>query len=416
MSELDDPAIQAAIAEGAKWPDRPVVCTFAARLPFPLGLSDGGTHKLDLIGDYMSDESEATFPGPPYVQVRICNLPTGGLQLEPATSEQAIRSLYGTELGGLAGQVGESYDQWVSLETPSPRLSIDSPKDAAYPFHRCLRVLDLFLRSHNLAFRDPHVHPLASQELSPVVFVGEYEPDRSKWTYKFPVLIHPGRLPQFSQRKSQFGTEQNALAWGFRQLLTANPFVASILLGVRADRAVLRGDYTDHFISMQTAVESRLYAIWALLLVDGDERSEVIKKRLSGDTSFRSLVATILPKLLGGSWDVTKTGTPAGEYWQKLYLLRNRVVHVGYEPSANEAEAARTAYDHLRAFLRERLWARRHIYPRAAFALIGGERTREDPSFERKVEVFKAERAPFFLPWDEARRVSSGDDRQRIGE
>ena len=78
MSELDNESIQAAIAAGAKWPDRPVVCTFAAKLPFPLGLVDGGAHKLALIGDYISDESTASFPGPPYVQIRICNVPGCG--------------------------------------------------------------------------------------------------------------------------------------------------------------------------------------------------------------------------------------------------------------------------------------------------------------------------------------------------
>jgi len=277
-------------------------------------------------------------------------------------------------------------------------------------------VLGIFLRSHILVFHDPQVYPVATQELGPVVLVGEYEADGSEWKFKFPLLMHPERLPAFGAQRTRFGSEAAALQWGQAQILAGNPFVQSMLLAVRAYRSGRsRGDYRDEVLSLQTAMESRLYATWQMLLVDQGLTRDQLAQKLSSDRPFRSVLLSILPKLLGlgGSWDSTDLKAPLGAYWQSVYLLRNRIVHAAYEPSSTEADKARSSYDGLRHFIRERLWARRREYPRSVVAVIGtdGMRARNwnDPSFEKRLRQLAAEPTPYFWPWDAAGRAKPSD-------
>ncbi len=319
--------------------------------------------------------------------------------------------MYGVELP--SSQVdalpGLAYEQWISMETPSARLSLEKVEDAAYPFHRCVGVLGFFLRSHNFVFHDPHVYPVSTQELGNVVYIGEYEIGGRAWHYRSSMLMHPGRLPAYKPYETRFKSESEAIAWGARALALGRPFSRSVQLVLRAERASgIRGDGADAVVGLQTALESRLYETWRLLLVDKGESAADIERRVAAETSFRSLLLTILPQFLGGSWNRTDKESAVGACWEKLYLLRNRVVHVGHEPSVYEFQAGRDAYDRLRHFVRERVWERRFLYPRTTLAVIGRDgmaaRGWSDPNFDRRIEQFLAEPAPYFLPWDIAGR------------
>ena len=397
------------LARATDWPDHPVVCTFAFRLPFALRLPDGYEHKIELLADYLDSNEAALFPGRPFVRIRIHNASTEGLQMEPATTHAALQALYGEVDLPEHGPFGDAYEQWVSLETPSPLLQSERGDDPPYMFHRALSVFDLLLRSHNLVFRDAHVYPIATQDLGFVMFIGEYEPGGDEWTYKQWMMMHPERLPIFNQLETTFLTHRDALDWGLAEIANGNPFVRPVLLFLRADRAGrIRGDLTEHVIALQTTVEGRLYATWRVLLVDKGLASADIENEIGSDTPYKSLVVTVLPRLLGGRWDVTAPGTPVGEYWTALYELRNRIVHAGYEPLLFEAEKAKTAYDHLRVFVRERVWERRRDYPRTAIAIFGRAHIRNqlppDEPFRQSVDTIVAERTPLFLPWDVAGR------------
>jgi hypothetical protein len=43
-------------------------------------------------------------------------------------------------------------------------------------------------------------------------------------------------------------------------------------------------------------------------------------------------------------------------------MLRNRVVHAGYQPAPLEAEEARSAWEQMRQFARDRVWERRRRF------------------------------------------------------
>ena len=57
-------------------------------------------------------------------------------------------------------------------------------------------------------------------------------------------------------------------------------------------------------------------------------------------------MVTHVPKLLDLSVDIEDASTPWGRWWRDGYELRNRVVHGGHRPNANEAmEAVSSSMD-----------------------------------------------------------------------
>jgi hypothetical protein len=397
------------LADQPRWPDHPVICTFATRLPFPLRLEDNSWHAIVLTSEYVDKElADSLFPGPAYVRIRVCNQPLTSHSIYAITTGDALGRLYGYE-GEIPSWSPEgAYDQWISLETPSLRLTGDGDEDHAYHFHRCLGILDLWLRSHNIMFREPQVYPVSAHDLDPVVFVGQYEHDGT-WSLQTEMLVHPTRLPNYAELDKRGRSHADGLREGMAHLVHGHPMVTPERFAIRSLRAgEIRGDRVDEVVSLQTALESRLYGTWRSLLIDRGWSSEQLSSLFGVDGNYKALVTTILPRLLKGRWDVTAPGTVVGEYWKNLYMLRNRIVHGGYEPSIREAEAARQSYDDLRYFIRERAWDNRADYPRSALTVIGRNMMQkngwEDAKFERNIEELIAEPNPWYWPWDLAGR------------
>jgi hypothetical protein len=147
-----------------------------------------------------------------------------------------------------------------------------------------------------------------------------------------------------------------------------------------------------------------------MLLVDQGKASHEIDQAMQAEKLYKSLIVTTLPQLLGGRWDVKAPGTPVGDYWTKLYLLRNRVVHGGYEPSSEDARQAHEVHGGLREYVKERLWERRRRFPRTLISLVARDefvrRGWRDPWLDERVAEMSTEPAPHWLPADQAGRRS----------
>lgn len=413
MLEGVSPELQTQLDAQKRWPDHRIICTFAFKLPYALRLPDGSTFMMVMSEEqFSSPEDAAVFGEQPWVRVRLHNHPFEGIDAWPNDASDVLRDLYGVGVERPDSlplwAAGEAYEQWVSLETPSGRLVGENEDDQAYHFHRCLRYLDVFVQSHMLAFRDSRVHPISTPELSPLVFVGKYELGEGDWALDIAMLTHPEAMPEYTEHvadESHIAVLESALI----QLRVNNPFVTATFLALRADDAHrVRGDFVDAVVSMETAMESRLFALWRCLLVDLGYTDGEISTAVTADTPYRTLLVTTLPTLLGGRWDVSAIGTPVGNYWSDLYELRNRIVHAGYRPNIVEADRAKRAHDALRRFIRERLWERRSVYLRTVALYVSPDVMEqfgwEDAGAKRRAEKFQQEPAPFFAPWDIAGR------------
>ena len=120
-----------------------------------------------------------------------------------------------------------------------------------------------------------------------------------------------------------------------------------------------------------------MFDTYTMLLVDDGNSKQEIDQQLASEPAFATLVKTLLKDKLGGHWDPTLLATPVGRYWEKLYQVRNDVVHRGFEPHFGHAEEARDAYVGLVDFVASRVREKARRYPRTLLALVGEEGLRE---------------------------------------
>lgn len=103
---------------------------------------------------------------------------------------------------------------------------------------------------------------------------------------------------------------------------------------------------------------------------------------------------------LGGSWGIDAPG-PIARWFRDISGVRNRVVHGGYEPSLEEARAAREAVQELETYLADRVANKASSLPRTALVLPGADGLRrrgrwtsqidqlqQDPSGVQWIETF----------------------------
>jgi len=389
----------------------PLVVTFTAQLPFPLGLKDDGYYFFGVAGTWTDPDAAVKFGEQAVVTIRVCNIPISSNDPWPVHASEVMNKLYRFDSPEeFNNQVpsDHAYEQWVSLETPNIRLDTEDQRDEGFAFHRCLAVLNRFLQAHYMAYHDVRVRTVTTRNLEAVVFRGAYTfTDQQEWHFIGPMYMHPDAFPDNPSPRDP-SEALNELVVAYQQL-DIQPFLNSAEWFRRALYARrYSGDHVDVVVSLQVSMESMLYATWTMLLVDQGKTSSEIAGTVNSDTRYRSLLVTILPSLLGGRWDTNAVDTPVGKYWHRLYLLRNEIVHRGHRASWPEAEAAHEAYVELREFINERLWQRHEVFPRTLLAKVGipGLRRRgwNSPRMEEFINSERAEPRLFYLPRDLAGR------------
>lgn len=390
--------------------NEPVVLTFTFRLPFSLGIEDTGSHQIFLADSWSDPDDVAHFGRTPMVRFRVRNQPMSGESFWPSQAGEVLQSLYDCDATGSEfdwSPVEGLCEQWVTLETPSARLVTEKEDDGAYAFHRAFASFNGFLTAFDLAVSDSRISVVSTHEIGPLMFLGAIKGDGS-WEPLGEMMMHPESFPSLAEPVS-FDSIEGQLESAMRDLRYGRLFLLSNLWHSRAIRALMyRGDNTDAVVSLQTAVESMMYDLMRGLLVDSDKVSGSIELKIR-DIPYRSLLLRELAPRLGGSWDLgAKSGGALARYWHSLYLLRNRVVHAGYEPTNPESEEALGSFFEIREHVSRLLWKRYPRYPRTLVAKVGVNglvrRGWMTPRVRADCERFKAEVFPFYLAKDKAGR------------
>ncbi len=343
------------------------------------------------------------------MNIRIFNLKLSGGDLLFANMDRALMQFYGEEMPpAQGGEDFKAYEQWVSLETPGGLLQGENPDDQAYAFHRSLGALNHFLMALEVATGDRRIRRLDSHDLRPAMFIGAYAQDK-KWHPISSMMMHPDAIPEWFTTDPNATVDMTRVNAAFAAMANAQPYLAARRWRVRAQRAIrYDGDPADSVISFQIAAESLLYETWRMLLVDEGLLEADIEAEMSKDIPFKSLLTKLLPQKLGGNWDVTRASSPISQYWNDLYLVRNKIIHAAYEPHGGDAEKAEGAYQGLRDFLHDRLHANYKTFPRTFFVRLGTEGIQKLGWMTKWMEQFMADVATepgeYFWPRDKAGR------------
>lgn len=160
-----------------------------------------------------------------------------------------------------------------------------------------------------------------------------------------------------------------------QQVADGGPFVAAVDL--RREAKVLfehDGKYRMAALTFAMASEVLLDGLLMALLWEEGADPSVAQHMFSYQASLRSRVLSEYSSRLKGSWQKGKGAV--GDYLRDVVQLRNRIAHVGYEPTEAEARRARDASLQLETHIGNRLRspAIQRRYPRTAVLFCGADR------------------------------------------
>lgn len=379
------------------------LATYLLRLPFNLALDPNKVQLISLSSAASDGNVEEITVG-----FRFLRLPTGGTRYFPQRLTQAVNAVYAVELDlddpDALYEPDIAYETWVSAETPVRRVA----GELEYPartLERCLQALWRLMTGYRLSTRDPNVFPVGPASVDKTMVVGVRVPGRP-WRQLTTILMRPeSGIHSFPGVLSaqQYGAFQDAVGLVSRD----HPFVRGKDLELAAQRqAYARDDLPAAIISLQTAMESTLFDLWRISLVDNGRTRQEIEQIAIEDTSFKPLLTTVTPPILGGNWDLTDVRTPAGAYWQAAYQLRNEVIHSAANVQEYQYEAALDAHRALIRFIAERLLQRWRQLPRTLLAFGRARGFPEGLSPSRKARQVLDELAsapePYWIPPSES--------------
>jgi hypothetical protein len=384
------------------------LATYLFRLPFGLGLDPDENHIIQ------TTDVEAATRGRPeaecvtWVNFRLARLATGGDRYFPQSINSAAQYFYEQDIPiedpDARFAPDKAYELWVSAETPLARFP-GEPHIHARTLERCFRSLDTLLRAYRLATRDPSIYPLGPASINKMVPVGVRDVDGG-WHYVMTLIMRPeSGIPAYPT--SMTPQQMAAFVGAVQGLALGHPFLRGKDLELTAYRqAFALDDLTAAIVSLQTAMESTLFELWHLTMVDSRMTRSEIETETQSDKPFKTLLTRLIPSLLGGRWNLKSEETPVGRYWRSLYQLRNSVVHSGDIPQEWQFSEARSAYNELIVYLAERLLINWHKYPRTLAAFGHARGLPPGMSLPKEAEgviaSIMSEPKPFWWPRDSA--------------
>ena len=133
-----------------------------------------------------------------------------------------------------------------------------------------------------------------------------------------------------------------------------NSIVASLLLGVAAETVL------DELLLMMLwedgALPKDVHELW---------------KHESSDTTFKRVESDLYSSRLGGEWSSYAKGSVIRKWRYKILELRNKIAHIGYEPTQEEMQEGFDTLIELVSFTADRLCENITNYPICADVIVG---------------------------------------------
>jgi hypothetical protein len=137
---------------------------------------------------------------------------------------------------------------------------------------------------------------------------------------------------------------------------SSRPFLPILDFMVSSRAALARGQNAQCVIDATTGIELLVNTV----ILEVGPRKDAARysgSRLANilDAGFKNRLLDHYAKLLGVSPDISAEHDEIGRWWNRCYLLRNRVAHNGYRPSDAEAVDAVVTSEQLNHWTGSRL-------------------------------------------------------------
>ena len=234
----------------------------------------------------------------------------------------------------------------VTLCIVGPEFKFDSYKkegveltlsnEHSYFFDKSLDHLNAIIIAYSIHFQDEYVYQITKFDLPP--FCGYELINTIDWSVESILFALHSKI---DVEIEEITPKQCNALHSFSNHIITNEYM--FLLPEKylllARNRLNKGLFSEAVTFAQTAVEVKIKRLFYYFLeTEGLNENEI--SEAMENTSFMSMIKKEMSKRLGGVWDVTKEGSEIRNWYDRCYLLRNRVVHIGYNPELNEVEQA----------------------------------------------------------------------------
>jgi hypothetical protein len=217
-------------------------------------------------------------------------------------------------------------------------------------FERGLRHLNEFLVPLSWAAQDPAIGPLHRRQLAPLITgfqtdIGTRLQGGDADRLPFILALHELLPSQGQDLPEHVIDEALQMAPDPR---TPRPFLPIVDFMVATHGALARGQNAQAVIEATPSIELLVNRVILQIGPQKDPTRYAAGCLLTVmDAPFKSRLLDHYAKLLGATADLAAENDHIGRWWNRCYLLRNRVAHEGYRPEDNEAADAVSAAQEL---------------------------------------------------------------------
>lgn len=124
-----------------------------------------------------------------------------------------------------------------------------------------------------------------------------------------------------------------------------NPFIPSVLYLRESKNQLLKGNYSTSVIYLQTAFETHIYTLFRLILTNKmkESKEQIENKLKAGYINILKDHLRIFFEKINRKFNYDNVDNPKNilnGYKENVYLLRNKIVHEGYNCTEKEANQA----------------------------------------------------------------------------
>ena len=224
----------------------------------------------------------------------------------------------------------------LTAEEPPPSAA----DTLSVTFDLLVAKLNAIIAAYLVATKDYRVHSV-TKEMFQWGSLYRIIPTANWMDFRTGLFLLHAEVPYTAPELSAEITERIAhLAWAIGK--DVNPFLLSEQLALSGRRNRAFGNYREAVVEMQTSVETFLSVLLTeLLRKDGWDEAAIDAHYAS--SGFVTRLRRDFHSRLGGRWSTDDLRTPIGEWYERTYLMRNRIIHGGYCPTLEETNEALAA-------------------------------------------------------------------------
>lgn len=386
-------------------------------LPEPIGVPDGYQAILPITDQ--TDLPDGLFVSLIFHQVTSSH---GRTSAAAQAVSDVLQRVSGVPKLEIESDFPETTSEWTVVEAMTPCDSPEeiSEEDASFPAHwkpeediisRCLYAAREVVRAYRQTVLVPCELPSYQRLSNPILFFTSkgavtsvqdsglivVQPTQEVWDGPTLVLLDHWNLPDPVRSASLSENDLSEMErWGglHRQF---NPLTLRRERWIEARRChEVLGEEGQAVVLANTSCETLLDVTLALLLWEEGVGPKKAAEHFSNPKIMSKIKQGLEPRL-GGNWS-TKKGA-IGDWFERTYRLRHKVVHGGYCPTVKEASLAIAAAQEFQQVIFDRIAAKRTRYSRSAMLTIGIQGLNERGLWSGQIRRFVDEKASSESNW-----------------